>query len=183
MPCTYGYAMTTRKAQGATLDGAVLYMDMMFRPASPGYAYVGASRVKHHEQLFYYGAIRRSDWIPVGEPMLGWQLSRSEESNYDSGHSSDATSGSDADPLEALMSRYEQAALQQSMSEGESDASNDACCLLRAPAMQESSGSDSDENPMEAEESGTDISEFDHELLRPMAGAADCLDDAVSALL
>ena len=68
LPCTFGYAMTTRKAQGATLDGAVLYMDMMFRPASPGYAYVGASRVKHHSQLFYYGTVRRSDWIPVGEP-------------------------------------------------------------------------------------------------------------------
>ena len=61
--------MTTRKAQGATLDGAVLYMDMMFRPASQGYAYVGASRVKHHSQLFCYGTVQRSDWIPVGEPM------------------------------------------------------------------------------------------------------------------
>ena len=32
--------MTTQKAQGATLDGAVLYMDMMFRPAPQGYAYI-----------------------------------------------------------------------------------------------------------------------------------------------
>ena len=109
--------MTTRQAQGATLDGAVLYMDMMFRPASPGYAYVGASRVKHHSQLFYYGAVRRSDWIPVGEPMKKWQLTRSDESNYASGHSSDATSGSDADPLEAVMASYERATLRQSMSD------------------------------------------------------------------
>ena len=162
--------MTTRKAQGATLDGAVLYMDMMFRPASQGYAYVGASRVKHHSQLFYYGAVRRSDWIPVGEPMLGWQLARSEESNYDSGHSSDASSGTDADPLEAVMARYERATLQQSMSEGESDADNDAYCQLRAPPMQE-------------EDSGTDVSEFDLELLRPMPDEAESLDAAVASLL
>ena len=111
--------MTTRKAQGATLDGAVIYMDMMFRPASPGYAYVGASRVKHHSQLFYYGAVRRSDWIPVGEPRLGWQLQRSEESNYGSGHSSEAETGSDGDPLEKVMTAYERASMQQSDSEGE----------------------------------------------------------------
>ena len=119
LPCTFGYAMTTRKAQGATLDGAVLYMDMMYRPASQGYAYVGANRVKHHSQLFYYGTVRRSDWIPVGEPMQGWQLTRSEESNYASGHSSEETSGSDYDPLEAVMNSYERASLQQSMSDSE----------------------------------------------------------------
>ena len=160
--------MTTRKAQGATLNGAVLYMDMMFRPASQGYAYVGASRVKHHSQLFYYGAVRRSDWIPVGEPMLGWQLTRSD--NYDSGHSSDATSGSDADPLEAVMARYERATLQQSMSEGESDPDNDAYCQLQAPPMQE-------------EDSGTDVSEFDLEALRPMPNNAESLDALVTSLL
>ena len=102
--------------------------------------------------------------------MLGWQLARSEESNYDSGHSSDASSGTDADPLEAVMRRYEQATMQQSMSEGESDAENDASCLLRPP-------------PMQDEDSGTDGSEFDLELLRPMTGEAESLDNAVAALL
>ena len=65
LPCVYGYAMTTRKAQGSTLDFAVLYFDL-FRPASPGYAYVGASRVRNHEGLYYFGKIRRSDWQAVG---------------------------------------------------------------------------------------------------------------------
>ena len=163
--------MTTRKAQGATLDGTVLYMDMMFRPASQGYAYVGASRVKHHSQLFDYGTVRRSDWIPVGEPRLGRQLTRSDESNYASGHSSDDTSGSDCDPLEAVMASYERATLQQSMSDDEgSDADNDAYCKLQAP-------------PMHEEDSGTDASEFDLEALRPMPNDAESLDTAVKSLL
>ena len=102
--------------------------------------------------------------------MLGWQLARSEESNYDSGHSSDASSGTDADPLEAVMARYERATLQQSMSEGESDADNDAYCQLQAPPMQE-------------EDSGTDVSEFDLEALRPMPNNAESLDALVTSLL
>ena len=162
--------MTTRKAQGATLDGAVLYMDMMFRPASQGYAYVDASRVKHHSQLFYYGTVQRSDWIPMGTPMKGWQLARINDSNCASGHSSDATSGSDYDPLEAVMHNYNRATLQQSMSDAEiSDADNDAFCHLRPPPMQE-------------EDSGTDVSEFDVETLRPMTNE-DSLDTAVECLL
>ena len=35
LPCVYGYAMTTRKAQGATLEGVVLDFDL-WRPCSPG---------------------------------------------------------------------------------------------------------------------------------------------------
>ena len=62
LPCVYGYAMTTRKAQGSSTDYAVLYFDL-FRPASRGYAYVGASRVRHHTGLYYFGKIRRSDWL------------------------------------------------------------------------------------------------------------------------
>ena len=70
--------------------------------------------------------------------MLGWQLTRSDESNYASGHSSDDTSGSDSDPLEAVMASYERATLQQSMSADEvSDADNDAYCKLQAPPMHE----------------------------------------------
>ena len=36
LPCVYGCGTTTRKAQAATLDGAVLYFDLR-RPASRGY--------------------------------------------------------------------------------------------------------------------------------------------------
>ena len=69
--------------------------------------------------LFYYGVVRRSDWIPVGTPKLGWQRQRSEESNCDSGHSSDAQSGSDGDPLEKVMNAYERASMRKSDSEAE----------------------------------------------------------------
>ena len=62
LPCVYGYAMTTRKAQGSSVDYAVLYFDL-FRPASRGFAYVGASRVRHHTGLYYFGKMRRSDWL------------------------------------------------------------------------------------------------------------------------
>ncbi len=66
MPCTYGYAMTIRRAQGATLEAVGLYFDHCF-PPDPGYAYVGSSRVRRHEDLFLVGhKVRRSDWVPVG---------------------------------------------------------------------------------------------------------------------
>ena len=103
--------------------------------------------------------------------MLGWQLARSAESNCDSGHSSDAQSGSDADPLEAIMAKYARATLQQSMSDAEaSDADNDAYCQLQAP-------------PMREEDSGTDVSEFDLENLVTMPDDAESLDTLAANLL
>jgi len=70
LPCVYGWAMTTRKAQGCSLDYAVLYFDL-FKPAPRGFAYVGASRVRTSGGLFYFGKIRRSDWLPVGGDTTG----------------------------------------------------------------------------------------------------------------
>ena len=60
LPCVYGYAMTTRKAQGSSVDYAVLYFDL-FKPAPCGFAYAGASRVRTSAGLFYFREIRRSD--------------------------------------------------------------------------------------------------------------------------
>ena len=65
LPCTYGYATTIRKAQGATLDFLCLYFDAAMAP-DPGYAYVGASRCRTAAGLYHFGRIRRSDWRPVG---------------------------------------------------------------------------------------------------------------------
>jgi hypothetical protein len=70
LPCVYGWAMTTRKAQGCSLDYAVLYFDL-FKPAPRGFAYVGASRVRTSGGLFYFGKVRRSDWLPVGGDTAG----------------------------------------------------------------------------------------------------------------
>ena len=45
LPCTYGYATTIRRAQGASLDAGCLYFDHCY-PPDRGYAYVGASRFR-----------------------------------------------------------------------------------------------------------------------------------------
>ena len=67
LPCIYGYAMTARKAQGSTLAYAVLYFDL-WMPAPRGQAYVASSRVTAHDRLYYFGKVRRNDWLPVGGP-------------------------------------------------------------------------------------------------------------------
>ncbi len=79
LPCVYGWAMTTRKAQGASVDYAVLYFDL-FCPAPRGFAYVGASRVRTSAGLFYFGKIRRSDWLPVGGDPMKEQVDRGADS-------------------------------------------------------------------------------------------------------
>ena len=67
MPCTYGYATTMRRAQGATLGAVGLVFDK--RRADRGYAYVGASRCRRADKLFLVGRVRRTDWLPVrGDP-------------------------------------------------------------------------------------------------------------------
>ena len=85
--------MTTRKAQGSSMDFAVLYFDL-FKPACRGFAYVGASRVRLHTGLFYFGKMRRSDWLPVGGPMADQQVTRGSDSE-DTAESDRAPSESD----------------------------------------------------------------------------------------
>ena len=65
LPCTYGYATTIRKAQGATLDFLCLYFDGKHVP-DLGYGYVGASRCRTAAGLYHFGRLRPSDWRPVG---------------------------------------------------------------------------------------------------------------------
>ena len=68
LPCIYGYATTIRRAQGASLDQGCLYFDQARHHAGRGYGYVGASRFRSREGCFLYGRIRRTDFLPVGEP-------------------------------------------------------------------------------------------------------------------
>ena len=63
LPCAYGYATTIRKSQGASLEAGCLFFDHCY-PAERGYGYVGASRFRTKCGLFYYGTVRRSDWLP-----------------------------------------------------------------------------------------------------------------------
>ena len=65
LPCTYGYATTIRRAQGAALDDVWLYFDAKF-PPDRGYGYVGASRCRNAAGLYYFKRLRRTDWLPIG---------------------------------------------------------------------------------------------------------------------
>ena len=82
-PCTYGYACTVRKAQGASLDMGALFFDHCY-PPDRGYGYVAASRFKSRQHLYHYGPLRRTDWLAVGrgdDP--NEQTTRSAESESD----------------------------------------------------------------------------------------------------
>ena len=71
LPCVYGYATTIRRAQGASLDQGCLYFDQTGckkKHPGRGYGYVGASRFRSREGCYLYGRIRRTDFLPVGEP-------------------------------------------------------------------------------------------------------------------
>ena len=87
LPCTYGYASTIRRAQGSSLAMGCSYFDHCY-PPERGYGYVGAFRFRSADGLFLYGKVRRTDWLPVGEPMSMEQLHRgaesmSEDSDFD----------------------------------------------------------------------------------------------------
>jgi len=71
LPCIYGYATTIRRAQGASLDQGCLYFDQTDcygKHPGRGYGYVGASRFRSRDGCYLYGRIRRTDFLPVGEP-------------------------------------------------------------------------------------------------------------------
>ena len=65
LPCTYGCATTVRRAQGASLDYVCLYFDHYKAPGR-GYGYVGAGRCRNATGLYYFGRLRRTDWLPIG---------------------------------------------------------------------------------------------------------------------
>ena len=53
----------THASTHAALEAGCLYFDHSY-PAERGYGYVGASRFRSKEGIFYYGTLRRSDWLP-----------------------------------------------------------------------------------------------------------------------
>ena len=84
-PCTYGYATTIRRAQGATDRHGSLWFDHV-HPPERGYGYVGASRFKSKSGIYLHGQIRRTDWLPVRHSQKAMdqdQVERSEESDSD----------------------------------------------------------------------------------------------------
>ena len=54
LPCTYGYATTIRRAQGADLVQGCIYMDQKKR-AARGYGYVAVSRFMTRSNCYWYG--------------------------------------------------------------------------------------------------------------------------------
>ena len=84
LPCTYGYATTIRRAQGASLHHGCLYFDHCY-PPERGYAYVGVSRFRSASGVYHFGRIRRTDWLPVGPFVDGQQLERGQESKESGG--------------------------------------------------------------------------------------------------
>ena len=89
LPCTYGCAITIRRAQGASLPMGCLYFDHCY-PPERGYGYVGASRFKSADCFFLYGKLRRTDWLPVGGDESTEQAKRSDSSMSDDSDDEDA---------------------------------------------------------------------------------------------
>ena len=73
---------------------AGLYLDR--RVADRGYGYVGASRVRHKNDLYLMGRVRRTDWLPVGEDPAGGEpsiLSEDDGSDERSDNDTDSRDG------------------------------------------------------------------------------------------
>ena len=86
LPCTYGYATTIRKAQGATYHHGCLWFDHCY-PPERGYGYVGASRFKSKSGIYLFGKIRCTDWLPVrsiADPTEFTDRGEESMSDYDS---------------------------------------------------------------------------------------------------
>ena len=60
------------------------YTSTVFYHADRGQAYVGASRVRSAAGLFYFGRVRRSDWLPVGGPGEPMEHTRRSNESIDS---------------------------------------------------------------------------------------------------
>jgi len=76
LPCTYGYATTVRRAQGASLDMGCVWFNQRKRAAGRGYGYVAVSRFKSKAGCYLYGKLRQTDFLPVGEGMDAEVLER-----------------------------------------------------------------------------------------------------------
>ena len=68
LPCCYGYGTTIRRAQGASLVQGCLWFDQHKHAAGRGYGYVGVSRFRSRSGCYIFGKLRRTDFLPVGEP-------------------------------------------------------------------------------------------------------------------
>ena len=88
------------------MDKVILYFNHCY-PPDRGYAYVGASRVRAAVDLYHFGLIRQSDWLPVGGDETIEHTTRGVDSLSDSDDRSadeDSSSGSEGDDDDTIPS-------------------------------------------------------------------------------
>ena len=128
LPCTYGYATTIRRAQGASLDYVCLWFDGKQAP-DRGYGYVGASRCRNSAGLYYFKRLRRTDWLPIGGGDSEEEKRRSDVSDAESVDSDDgwapSASNSDCNTLRS----------DGHLSDSETDHDEDGCPIIEDPAI------------------------------------------------
>ena len=127
LPCTYGYATTIRRAQGATYHHGCLYFDHR-HPPEPGYGYLAASRFKSRSGVYLFGKVRRTDFIPVHEPRhrYNYHQERSEESDSDYASGDEAAAAEDYDHYQKYgLDRDEDAELSDGYGSDSSQSIND----------------------------------------------------------
>ena len=91
LPCCYGYATTIRRAQGASLSCGAVFFDQRRHAAHRGYGYVAVSRFRTREGCHLYGQLRRTDFLPIGDPSEHEQVQRGADSaSYSSNCSDDS---------------------------------------------------------------------------------------------
>ena len=90
LPKSNGYATKSRRAQGISLKMGCINMDQRKRGAGRGYAYVAVSRFQSRGGCHWFGKLRRSDFLPVGEEQEDEVLER--------GYESESTAESDGIP-------------------------------------------------------------------------------------
>ena len=103
LPCCYGYATTIRRAQGSSLTHGCIWFDHKYHPAGRGYGYVAVSRFRSRAGCHVFGKLRRSDFLPVGEPKEDEVLERGYESR-----DSDVDGGTGMEYMDMYASRWVQ---------------------------------------------------------------------------
>jgi hypothetical protein len=121
LPCCYGYATTIRRAQGSSLHLGALYFDHCY-PPERGYGYVGASRFRSSGGLYFYGRIRRTDWLPVGAAKPE-QVTRRSAASLSSDSGRESESGHESEESERTESDYSTTSL--ALGEDPADFSSD----------------------------------------------------------
>ena len=143
LPCAYGYATTIRKSQGASLAAGCLFFDHSY-PAERGYGYVGASRFRNKEGMFYYGTIRRSDWLPRNaraDQQLERSMDSDSEDSQDAEMEANYESSEEDDSVDGDLGRLCRGAGMTDVAIAEGSDSDEELCGLGAMSGQQSQAS------------------------------------------